>query len=70
MSSELRLTIDGMSCQHCLAAVRGALGRVAGVTVESVTIGSASVRYDPTKATPDEIVDAVNDEGYTAHVAA
>jgi copper chaperone CopZ len=67
MSERLTLTIDGMSCGHCLNAVRAALDRLPGVTIEKVTMGSASVLYDPSKANPQEIVDAVNDEGYTAH---
>ena len=62
----LNLTIDGMSCGHCLNAVRGALDRVAGVKVERVTIGSAAVSYDPAKTSVEQIVDAVNEEGYTA----
>jgi copper chaperone CopZ len=67
MSERLMLTIDGMSCGHCLNAVRAALDRLPGVTIEKVTIGSASVLYDPSKANPQGIIDAVNDEGYTAH---
>jgi len=68
--TRLDLTIDGMSCGHCVAAVRGALERVPGVAVESVAIGSATVRFDPARATASQITEAVNDEGYTAHVAA
>lgn len=69
MPTPLTLTIDGMSCDHCLNAVRWALGRLPGVTVEKVTLGSASVVYDPDKISPDAIIDAVNDEGYTAYAA-
>jgi copper chaperone CopZ len=65
----LNLTIDGMSCGHCLNAVRGALDRMPGVTVEKVTIGSATVSFDPAKTNVEQIVDAVNDEGYTAYQA-
>ena len=64
--TRLDLTIDGMSCSHCLNAVRGALDTLPGVTVETVTLGRATVSYDPARVTLDEIVDAVNDEGYTA----
>jgi copper chaperone len=63
----LNLTIDGMSCGHCLNTVRGALDRIPGVTVEKVTIGGATVTYDPSKTAPEQIAEAVNDEGYTAH---
>lgn len=62
----LRLAIDGMSCEHCVRAVTGALQQVPGVAVEHVEIGAAVVAYEPARATEQEIVDAVNDEGYEA----
>jgi len=65
----LELHIDGMSCDHCVRAVRNALQQVNGVTVEQVKVGSATVTYDPARATRQEIVEAVNDEGYGAHTA-
>ena len=66
----LNLTIEGMSCGHCVNAVSGALRQLAGVSVEQVAIGSAMVSYDPAKTSVDQIIDAVNDEGYTASRAA
>jgi copper chaperone CopZ len=65
----LTLTIDGMSCAHCLHAVRDALGRAAGVTVDSVQMGRAVVRFDPAVTTPARITDAVADAGYPAQAA-
>ena len=62
----LRLSIDGMSCQHCVQAVTQALQQVPGVTVDHVEIGTAVVDYEPGQATEQAIVDAVNDEGYEA----
>jgi copper chaperone CopZ len=62
----LNLTIEGMSCEHCLRAVRGRLERTPGVAVEHVEIGSASVRYDPAKTSVDDIEEAIADEGYIA----
>ena len=62
----LTLDIEGMSCEHCVRAVRGALERVEGVRVDDVEIGRATVQYDPERASVEEIVDAVNDEGYSA----
>jgi len=64
--SRLALTIEGMSCVHCVSAVKGALAQLPGVEVEDVSIGAATLSYDPSKATVDQIVDAVNDEGYVA----
>ena len=62
----LTLSISGMSCGHCLNAVRRALSDTPGVTVESVRIGRAEVQYDPGIATPDGIEAAVTDAGYEA----
>ena len=62
----LRLDITGMSCDHCVRAVREALAGVDGAQVESVEIGSATVRYDPARTSPEALADAVSDEGYEA----
>jgi copper chaperone CopZ len=63
----MNLTIEGMTCQHCVRAVRGALERIPTVEVESVDIGSATVRYDPQRVTEASLADAIADEGYTAY---
>ena len=60
----LELTIDGMSCAHCVAAVKGALAGLPGVQVDDVKIGSAVVEYDPGAVTPERITQAVAAEGY------
>ncbi|HEY0777766.1 MAG TPA: cation transporter [Gemmatirosa sp.] len=66
----LQLAITGMSCGHCVASVRKALGHLDGVEVQDVAVGSARVTYDPARTRPEVITDAVRDEGYDAHVAA
>lgn len=62
----LALTIDGMSCGHCVAAVTKALTSVGGVRIENVAVGSATVAYDPNATNPRDIADAVADAGYEA----
>lgn len=62
--SNLNLEIEGMTCGHCVAAVKKALDAVAGATVENVKVGSASVAYDPTVTSVDAIKNAVRDAGY------
>jgi copper chaperone len=64
----LNLKIEGMSCEHCIRAVKGRLTKTPGVTVDEVEIGSARLRYDPSKTSIDEIEEAIADEGYTAFV--
>lgn len=62
----LHLTIEGMTCQHCVRAVDGRLRKTAGVEVERVEVGSADLRYDPGAVSVDDIAEAIADEGYTA----
>lgn len=63
------IAIQGMSCGHCVAAVKGALGQLDGVEVQEVKVGSAKVAYDPQAVTPERIAQAIEDEGYAAQVA-
>jgi copper chaperone len=67
---QLKLEVAGMTCGHCVHAVREALTAVPGVKVEGVSIGSASISYDETKVNVGDLVDAVSDAGYEASEAA
>lgn len=62
----LSLKIEGMTCDHCVKAVKNRLHATAGVEVDRVDIGSARLRYDPATTSVDAIEDAIADEGYTA----
>lgn len=64
----LKLRIEGMTCQHCVRAVKNRLERTPGVQLQDVQIGSADLSYDPSKTTVDEIEEAISDEGYTSFV--
>ena len=64
----LKLTIEGMSCEHCVRAVKNRLTATPGVKVDEVIVGSATLSYDPAKINVDEIEEAIADEGYTAFV--
>ena len=65
----VELTIEGMTCEHCVRAVRGRLERTPGVKVENVQVGSATLEYDAGTTTLDDVEEAIADEGYTAFVA-
>jgi copper chaperone len=58
------LTIEGMSCGHCVMHVRKELSKVSGLTIEHVEIGKARVHYDETKVTPDQVSKAIEEAGY------
>ncbi|HEX8299304.1 MAG TPA: heavy-metal-associated domain-containing protein [Rubricoccaceae bacterium] len=59
------LTIDGMSCDHCVRAVHEALAGIDGVEVEAVQIGEARVHVDESRATQAGIAAVLAEEGYT-----
>ena len=65
--NKLDLEIQGMSCGHCVAAVKEALGELPGVNVDRVDIGTAQVTYQPDQVSPEQIMLAVEDAGYSAH---
>ena len=66
--TKMHLDIEGMSCGHCVRAVREALTALDGVEVRDVSIGSADIAVDERRAPRDRILDAVADAGYQATV--
>jgi copper chaperone len=57
------LTIQGMSCGHCVMHVKQALDTVDGLEVEDVQIGNAKVWYDDEKVS-DVLKGKVEEAGY------
>lgn len=66
----LSLVIDGMSCGHCVGRVTKVLSALPGVRVGAVSIGAATVQYDPATSTPEAIAAALDEAGYPARAAA
>ncbi|HTY38624.1 MAG TPA: heavy-metal-associated domain-containing protein [Bacteroidota bacterium] len=58
------LTIEGMSCNHCVMHVTKELGKLKGLTIETVEIGKARVQVDESMINADQISKAVQDAGY------
>jgi len=58
------IAISGMSCEHCVQAVREALSHLEGVTVEDVEIGAATVSYGA-PASREDIIAAIETAGYS-----
>ncbi len=59
------LKIEGMSCRHCVMSVRKELSNIAGLTVESVEVGSAVVSSADPAAAENDIRAAVDRAGFT-----
>jgi copper chaperone CopZ len=62
----LHLTIEGMTCAHCVRAIEDRLRKTPGIELERVAIGSADLHYDASAMTVDDISHLIADEGYTA----
>ncbi|MDA8387898.1 MAG: cation transporter [Nitrospiraceae bacterium] len=62
--AEATVRIEGMSCQHCVMAVKKAVESVKGVTGAHVEIGKAVVSFDETKTKLADIEEAVKNAGY------
>ena len=59
--------INGMSCNHCVSAVKQALSEVPGVTIENVAIGKAVISYEPALTKTTDITEALAEAGYEAY---
>jgi len=66
MPTPLKLAIEGMHCGGCVSRVTNALGKLDGVEVHRVEVGSAEVVYDEARVAPEAVAEAVNRIGFTA----
>ena len=64
----MKLVIEGMTCEHCVAAVKKALESVPGVTRASVDLAEGAAQIEGTPST-QLLLQAVADEGYEARAA-
>ncbi|MDR3287824.1 MAG: copper ion binding protein [Peptococcaceae bacterium] len=60
------LKVDGMSCEHCVKAVTGAVGALPGVTNVAVDLKgkTVTVEHDPGQSPPEKIKTEIEDQGY------
>lgn len=63
MTKDVDLRIQGMSCGHCVKAVRGALENVPGVTKVDVEVGRARVVCEDS-VSRDALAAAITDAGF------
>jgi copper chaperone len=65
----LKLKVEGMTCNHCVMAVKKALSRVPGVERAEVSLERGEALVEG-KADPKALIQAVEEEGYRAEVLA
>lgn len=65
MSTTSTYTVSGMTCGHCVQAVKTEIGKIDGVTGVDVDLDSGRVVVDATTDIADsEIAAAVDEAGY------
>ena len=71
-SESCAIPVSGMTCAACSGRVQRALEKSTGVTDASVNLmtGMATVRFDPSATSPDQLVAAIRDTGYGAELPA
>jgi len=70
--ARVAVAITGMTCGHCVAAVKKALAAVPGVDAVEVTLSPprALVVCDPSRTTVEMLTKATAEEGYPSSPAA
>lgn len=61
------LSVEGMNCGHCRAAVEGELNKLSGVESSNANVekGTVEVSYDEAKLTVEDLEGAIEEAGYT-----
>ena len=73
MATETRvINVEGMTCGGCVKSVDNAVSQLQGVQSVDVDLegNKASVTYDASTVTVEAIVEAIEDAGFDASVAA
>ncbi|MCM3731162.1 copper chaperone CopZ [Fictibacillus nanhaiensis] len=63
---KITLKVEGMSCNHCVNAIEGSVGKLDGVSYTKVNLqeGNVEVEYDSSKVNLDKIKETIDDQGY------
>jgi copper chaperone len=61
------VSVEGMGCGHCKAAVEGELNKLSGVerSIADVEKGTVEVSYDEARVTAEDLEGAIEEAGYT-----
>ncbi|NLU51536.1 MAG: copper chaperone CopZ [Clostridiaceae bacterium] len=60
------LNVEGMSCSHCVNAIKKAVGALDGVSTVTVDLKgkTVTVEFDGSKVSLDRIKTEIEDQGY------
>ncbi|GLI04095.1 MULTISPECIES: copper ion binding protein [Paenibacillus] len=60
----ITLKVEGMSCNHCVNSIEGALKNIGATGKVDLAAKSVQVQYEESKTNPDAIKAAIEDQGY------
>ena len=66
--AQIELSVQGMTCNHCVAAVEKALREVPGVQTVAVHLDANSAIVEGDSLDAEALIQAIESEGYTAQV--
>ena len=60
------VSVEGMGCGHCKAAVEGELNKLSGVERSNVNVekGTVEISYDEARVTDEDLEGAIEEAGY------
>ena len=56
--------IEGMSCGHCVMAVRKELSKLNNIKIDDIQIGKAKIDFDESITQESLIINAIEEAGY------
>lgn len=70
-AKDVTISIEGMTCKSCVDSIEGLISQKAGIASIKVSLAEklGHVVYDPTKISPAEIIEAVEDMGFDGQLA-
>ncbi len=62
--AQVKLEVEGMSCQHCVKAVEGALEEIGATGKVNLEGKSVDISYDESKLDVVKLTNAIEEQGY------
>ncbi|MGW9124280.1 copper ion binding protein [Paenibacillus chitinolyticus] len=58
------LQVEGMSCQHCIISIEGALKEIGAAGKVNLASGTVDVSYEENRVSIEAIKEAIDKQGY------
>lgn len=62
--TNITLQVEGMSCQHCVNSIEGALKAIGAAGKVDLTSNTVSVSFDENQIAIEAVKEAIEEQGY------